>query len=90
MSIPLREGRNFTPQEAQPNAVPVCIVSAAFVGVAADIRDLAPARDPEPILYVPGIGGAIVLRTAVAPLTLAHAARRIVASIDPMQALRQE
>jgi len=55
--------------------------------VAADIRDLDPSREPEPLLYFPGIAGAVVLRTAAAPLTLASSARRVVASIDPEQPL---
>ncbi len=62
-------------------------VAYPIVGVAGDIRDLDPAREPDPLLYVPGIGGAIVMRTAAAPMMLAGAARRVVASIDPEQAV---
>ncbi|HMJ61045.1 MAG TPA: ABC transporter permease, partial [Bryobacteraceae bacterium] len=116
MSITIRQGRNFTRQDTQPDVAPACIVSEAFVrryspdrdalgrkvvlgvvdpkqvaipivGVAADIRDLDPSREPEPLLYFPGIAGAVVLRTAAAPLTLASSARRVIASIDPEQPL---
>ena len=60
-------------------------IAIPIVGVAADIRDLDPSREPEPLLYFPGIAGSVVLRTAAAPLSLAGAARRIVAAIDPEQ-----
>jgi putative ABC transport system permease protein len=64
--------------DPEQSAIPI-------VGVAADIRDLDPSRDPEPLLYFPGIAGAIVVRTGVPPLSLANAARRVVAAIDPEQ-----
>jgi putative ABC transport system permease protein len=114
MSITIRQGRNFSMQDTQPDVAPACIVSEAFarryspdrdalgrkvvlgvvdpkqvtipiVGVAADIRDLDPSREPEPLLYFPGIAGSIVMRTSAPPLSLANAARRVVASIDPEQ-----
>jgi putative ABC transport system permease protein len=114
MSIAIRQGRNFTMHDTQPDVAPACIVSAAFVrryspdrdalgrkvvlgvidakqvaipivGVAADVLDLDPAREPEPLLYFPGIAGSVVMRTIVSSLGLANAARRVVTSIDPEQ-----
>jgi predicted permease len=60
-------------------------VAIPIVGVAADIRDLDPSREPEPLLYFPGVAGSVVIRARVPPLSLANVARRVVASIDPEQ-----
>jgi len=63
-------------------------VSWEVVGVVGDVRQFGVGEDPEPAMYFPqaqapeGSMG-VVLRTAVAPLSVAGAVRREVKALDP-------
>ena len=114
MSIGLRAGREFTRQEAEWNAKPVCLINNTLsrryfpaenpigknlllgvldaqptaiqiIGVVSDTRDMNLTADPEPLIYFPGWGGSVVMRTERNPMDLANAVRRQVLSLDPEQ-----
>ncbi len=58
-----------------------------IVGVVGDVRDVALARSPAPMMYVPFAqapiwGGQIVTRTALPPAVAARAIRRTIVGID--------
>ena len=62
-----------------------------IVGVVSDTREMGLARDAEPQIYLPGLSaaGAIVLRTAGDPMSLAAAVQREVHAIDASQPVAQ-
>jgi len=74
-------GQRLTP--AFPNAEAVTII-----GVAGNVRQLGPSRDPGPCLYLPRISGRarhFVLRATVPPADLGPLIRREIAALDPAQ-----
>jgi len=61
-----------------------------IVGVVADVKDLGVDRDPQPEIYSPTYDNNILLaHTTVDPLSLTHAIRQVVKSIDPSQPVGQ-
>jgi putative ABC transport system permease protein len=63
-------------------------VSREIVGVVGDVRDVALSEAPEPMMYVPFAqapfwGGAVVVKSALAPASVLAAIRGQVQGIDP-------
>jgi putative ABC transport system permease protein len=58
-----------------------------IVGVVADVKDLGVDRKPEPEIFAVGYlwNGVLLVRTAIAPLSITTAIRHAVRSVDPYQ-----
>ena len=61
-----------------PNPQPVRII-----GVVEDVRELGLDAAPPPVLYTPGYGEMILLRSTGDPAQLANAVRGAIASVNP-------